>query len=818
MIQVERIRIREFRGIRDLELDFHGENFVVFGPNGSGKSGVVDAIDFALTGDIARLSGPGMGSVSVAAHGPHVTKRNDPAAAQVILTVRDTKTNKGAALTRTVKTPSSYTLDPELPAVRSAVDRASQHSELTLSRREIIKYIVAEPGKRSEQVQALLKLDRMGQVRSLLKAAQNKVSGEDRLAAGEVAGAEGELLRHLDLTILLISEVLAPVNKRRSVLGLGSLSGELKDDTDLAAGAETGVTQSPFNKASAIRDVEALISWNELHLMLPAEGVELLTALDELETDPHVFTLLRLRSLTEAGLRLVTDDTCPLCDRSWSSSEELRDHLMEKLVRSQTAADLQSRITSSAASLGRHVLNVRELIRSVGSYAGSGTAELRAELHSWSEDLARLAGQIGTTEGAMAQRDRLKTAWLGLPEAVDQGLGGLLVALHDLPDQSATSAASTFLTIAQERWTRLRLARAKQVKSATAHKAADAIYTTYCTTMDEALTDLYNSVEQDFSSFYSQINSDNEFDFKAEFAPSMGKLDLKVAFHGQGMFPPSAYHSEGHQDGMGVCLYLALVKQLLGEDFRFAVLDDVVMSVDSNHRRQFCALLKSQFPNVQFVLTTHDETWAAQMRTVGLVKKANQAQFRGWTVEDGPIYETGLDFWHRTDADLINGDIPAAAAGLRRNLEFIMQDLTLKLRGQVTYKADNRYDFGDYLSAVKGRHGKLLGKAKKAAVSWGDTAAIERINKLNADRVAAELQQQDEGWAVNTVVHYNEGKILTKSDFVPALAAAREYVGLFLCENTSCDSFIYVTTSEGSDESLCCGCGQYQFKLRPRTF
>ena len=67
-----------------------------------------------------------------------------------------------------------------------------------------------------------------------------------------------------------------------------------------------------------------------------------------------------------------------------------------------------------------------------------------------------------------------------------------------------------------------------------------------------------------------------------------GKLDFKVDFYGIGMFPPAAYHSEGHQDGMGVCLYLALMKQILAEDFRFAVLDDVVMSVDGNHRRQFC--------------------------------------------------------------------------------------------------------------------------------------------------------------------------------------------------------------------------------------
>ena len=158
---------------------------------------------------------------------------------------------------------------------------------------------------------------------------------------------------------------------------------------------------------------------------------------------------------------------------------------------------------------------------------------------------------------------------------------------------------------------------------------------------DASLTQLYRTVEADFSAFYRQLNSDDESTFRANLGPSAGKLDLTVDFYGLGMFPPAAYHSEGHQDGMGVCLYLALVKQLLGSNFRFAVLDDVVMSVDRNHRRQFCKLLKEAFPNVQFIITTHDEVWARQMQSSGLITGKTQARFHGWSVDHGPLYRAG---------------------------------------------------------------------------------------------------------------------------------------------------------------------------------
>ena len=44
MIRVDSITIKEFRGIRDLTLEFKGKNFAICGPNGTGKSGVVDAL------------------------------------------------------------------------------------------------------------------------------------------------------------------------------------------------------------------------------------------------------------------------------------------------------------------------------------------------------------------------------------------------------------------------------------------------------------------------------------------------------------------------------------------------------------------------------------------------------------------------------------------------------------------------------------------------------------------------------------------------------------------------------------------------------
>src|ERR1700726_973034 len=100
MIKVLKIEAHEFRGIRALSIDFAGENFAICGRNGTGKSGIVDALEFGLTGNISRLSGKGTGDVSLKAHGPHVDSRNRPDKARVELTGGPGSVTPGSAASR----------------------------------------------------------------------------------------------------------------------------------------------------------------------------------------------------------------------------------------------------------------------------------------------------------------------------------------------------------------------------------------------------------------------------------------------------------------------------------------------------------------------------------------------------------------------------------------------------------------------------------------------------------------------------------------------------------------------------------------------
>jgi hypothetical protein len=391
----------------------------------------------------------------------------------------------------------------------------------------------------------------------------------------------------------------------------------------------------------------------------------------------------------------------------------------------------------------------------------------------------------------------------------------LAAAIRELPDQSERIAALTWLTSAREKWASVRASRVTARKAESVYGMAAAAYETYCTAMDAVLVDLYAAVEHDFSRYYQTINSDNEAAFTASLIPAAGSLDLQVDFFGLGKFPPAAYHSEGHQDGMGICLYLALVKKLLGDDFSYAVFDDIVMSVDSNHRREFSRLLRTEFPNVQFVLTTHDELWARQMRAEGLAGPKAQARFYGWTVDDGPLFEQG-EVWDRIDEDLAKGDVPGAAHKLRRRLEAATAEIAASIGGRVPYRPDGSYELGELMDSVVSRHSDLLGKGSAAANSWNNEVAKSEVEIKKAARIAVTGEQAAESWIVNPLVHNNDwASTATESDLRPVVESAKAFLELFECGNPDCSGWIRVIGFP--PEEVRCDCGQYVVNLKKKS-
>ena len=819
MIKIKSIHIEEFRGIRDLTLSFDSKSFGICGPNGTGKSGVVDAIEFCLTGNITRLSGEGQGELSLKGHAPHVDQRDNPEKSKVTIIALIPAIGKDVAIIRSVKDHRAVQLVPEDNAVRSIVEELQAHPEFALSRREIAKYIVTPPAKRSTDVQNLLRLDHVGSLRSSFTAYANKCRRDAAEATRGKEQASSELKNALGLHNLNRDKVLEVVNRYRKILGLETIT-EISPDTSFKDGLNTEADDNFKGKVSKELTLAALAAVKDASKeaedeFLSSRRNSAIEQLQKLHEDANALALARAHGFISNGLDLVTGDACPLCDTPWDA-EELRAYLRAKLLSSQELGETLRELSESIETIKVAFERQAAQIESISSAAAKLDPPFpKEELDSHAaflqgavENLEAFLDNHTQVDGAL---DAVRVDWWDVSEQLSIRLEDMRKVVEALPDLSSKDKAIEFLAVAQDRYERLleasKLAKRQSHRSAVAAK----LNGQYNTVSNSVLEEIYDSVAEDFTEFYKAIN-DDEGQFTGVLKAEPAKLSFNVDFYGRGTFPPGAYHSEGHQDGMGLCLYLALMKRTLGEKFKFAVLDDVLMSVDTGHRREVCRLLKTEFPHTQFILTTHDRVWLQFMKTEGLIKSGQF--FGGWNVETGPRIWDDKDIWAEISSALERNDVPQAAALLRRYLEYISAVLADNLRAQVEYRGDANYDLGDLLPPTLNRWRDRLDKAVKVADKWGHSDIKSTAAEMAQEAKSLIATSNAEQWAINKAVHFNEWQNLTASEFGKVADAFKALLENIRCSNEKCAGYPYLTPRKGSSEQLRCNCGAINLNLK----
>jgi len=449
VIQIESLLIEEFRGIRRLHLHFNKETYAICGPNGTGKSGVVDALEFALTGDISRLTGEGTDGITVKSHAPHVDKRNAPHKARVVLQAYLPKLGRSFTLERTVGTAKAPKLTPNDTDVMAAVSDLGKHPEFALTRREIIKYILATPNNRAKAVQALLRLEEIEKVRFSLNSIHNATTREATNCETALGESRRLLLQALGITELRKAAVLEAVNAYRAVISLGPLA-DLEATTSLKQGMSSATARKPkVVKQQASTDLTALIAL--LDVPLPEAIQENLSQVrkifETLRASPNLLASLKRESFLRNGLSLIESGACPFCDAEWEQSL-LRDHVQGKLDEAKQASSLKDELRMAAQPVEEHYRDIEARIASILGHAdGLDSSLSRTALKKFAEDLKDRRAMLQSLNDIETSIRQTTTITGDRSRDVDGELSRLKDAVTALPELSKEDAARDQLTL-----------------------------------------------------------------------------------------------------------------------------------------------------------------------------------------------------------------------------------------------------------------------------------------------------------------------------------------------------------------------------------
>ncbi|MHA1613955.1 MAG: ATP-binding protein [Candidatus Thorarchaeota archaeon] len=814
------LEIHNVRGICDLTLRPNGNNFVIWGPNGAGKSAVVDAIDFLLTGRISRLTGKGTDGITLSEHGPHIDHQRKDATVRALIQLPGLK--ETMEIERCMESPSVLKFDESLVQYLDPVLTIAEQRQHVLTRRDILRFITSEAGTRAQQIQDLLDIAEIEDVRKILVSVGNEFERESEARQISLGITKGEVAATAQIQTFNLDAVLQFANQNRALLGGQSIS--VLSSENIKQGLQppsTIVTAEGININLLEKDIQSIygIVSEDSKRNIAEVDSELRSMVTSIRANPELVRALARVNLTKLGITLIDDSgNCPLCDTPWPPGK-LRKYLEDRLSAAQYAAEQQAKIAELSAKLGSRVnttiANVRKVISLVKILGLEAELSL---LQSWHGELEAL------TEAVNAAIDKYPDPRFGV-ERVQQLLvsdsiikavtGAYEMARAKYPEKTAEQTAWDILTRLEVNLEGLKRAEQDFQTANSLSKKASMFHDSFIVSRDLVLGNLYNSIKDRFVEIYRELHEPDEVNFTAKIEPKEAGLNLEVDFHGRGTHPPHALHSEGHQDSMGLCLYLALCEHLTKGAIDLVILDDVVMSIDAGHRRAVCRLFKSHFPDRQFFITTHDRTWANQLKSTGVVDKKGIAEFYNWHIDTGPLVNYEPDLWERIEKDLVRNSIPDAAARLRRASEQFFSQVCDALQARVTHKLNMQWELGDYLSAAMERYRELLKLAKQAANSWGDESSSEILKELDSVRAQIYARSGAEQWAVNSNVHYNNWANFLDKDFRPVVDAFRDLHGLFLCSN--CGQLLHLTSSGTKPTNVRCDCGKVNLNLVEKT-
>jgi len=495
--------------------------------------------------------------------------------------------------------------------------------------------------------------------------------------------------------------------------------------------------------------------------------------------------------------------------------QELTPYATKRVETARVADRYQGQIGQSVGVLSATANKTIESLRKV--IAGgdvAGLKDYRTTLESWLRELERFSECLGSpvdkycdSEWTDAEIKRMLA-----PPSTLQLLTNLDKAISEkYPESTPEQTAWDTLTRIKENLESLESARVDASNAQLSAKRAALLHDRFVQARDKVLGELYDRVKNRFVDMYRDLHGNDEQDFSATIKPDAAGLDFAVDFHGRGAHPPHALHSEGHQDSMGLCLFLTLAEHLAKGLIDLTVLDDVVMSVDAGHRRGICRLLATHFPERQFLITTHDRTWANQLKAEGVVASKATIEFYNWSLELGPQVNYEVDLWQRISADLKKDDISSAAQKLRRGSEQFFGLVCDALQAPVRYRLDSRWELGDLLPAAMSRYRSLLKKAKTAAQSWTNQSCFDELQELDSTVGQIFARCGAEQWAVNASVHYSNWASLSKEDFSPVVEAFVDLCRLFTC--SKCGGILHVVAKGVSLTNVRCNCGTVSWNL-----
>ena len=781
-MRIKSIALEWFRGAADrVALEPDCKSLVVYGSNGSGKSSFVDAVEYVLSN----------GRVRHLAHeysGKHQEKgipnTHKPENRKATLHI---KFKDDSELRTEIRDNGSFTRTGAEVVAMDTWD----YRRTVLRQDEVAAFIQDTKGDKYSALLPLLGLDQMEVAAENLRQLAKAVERESRLSETRVALKQVEAMRNTAFGAQgdeQIIETIADLHTKYCADKHATIH-PVSRCKELVIALDTRIAMCSADD----RRYVALKGVAELDLNGHVDAVRAASMKFVGAAEPLIAAQLDVLQKTVAFVDKLGDTKevkCPACGRL-ISTDDFQEHVAAERNRLKELIDI---FDTRKAAIGTLCDTVKSLKSNLG----------KADVKSWRDELA-----VGVFADNLAHLDGLNPEVLRASCREEDliAIEGKLLPLID----AAASASEHAPSDAQALSTAKRTAEAGRTVIVGKDQAV-------VVARAEALVGFINSLEQgvreqirlrsqtvideisaDVQTMWGALHPNEAIEDVRLYLPEDADkaIDIRLKFYGVQQDSPRLTLSEGNRNSLGLCIFLAMAKRQADKD-RPLFLDDVVVSLDRDHRGMIRELLEKDFSDRQVIVLTHDREWYTELR--------QQLDAKCWAFKVLLPWETpdiGIRWSHKTttfdDARAQVNDRPDSAGNdARKIMDVELSLIAERLHVRMPYLRADRNDkrmAHDFLERFIA-DGKRCFQVIAGTGYAGHTTAIAAWEE--ADRLLV-------SWA-NRASHTFD---LVRAEATKLIDACEKSLEFFKC--VSCNQGVWFSDA-ASSESVQCRCGQIRWR------
>jgi len=646
-VKIKNISVTGIRGVKDtVVLSADEKSVLLYGDNGAGKSSITDAVEWLYTDKISHLSS---GEIDFKSALRNAYLGDDDISAAAIDYNLDILNAAKKLICKKGKLTAEFS---ELSAGAQKYYAASKNENLMLRYQSLREFVDQTKGDKLKYLSGIIGFSEVTKAKDVLKKVFGAVKTEIKAKnfEGQINTQKQTLIAKIGAVVSReenlfnrINEIINPLNTGITVKSIADIDTVLNHIKKPAH-----VDTKPAAELQFLESVSQMLSTLKRETeFIDAEYRKYYAEFNKIAGDVQAVMQTFLSELLKAGENVLAkkyhrENTCPLCLQSKNVSE--------------LAADIQKRLREIAES-SRKKAAFDAAKQAIGNIAAERLRRLDAVLSGKQIDApenqnikqAVNALKVKISEYKKASDEKV-TSGNKLPvntelilsdddfkvqEEIAARTAKIYAAFNDKKDNSMELYAG--ISAAHDAFLRIKQFESDKDKLEHQKNSLEIIYNEFVKRQKEGLENFINTFSESINVFYQYMNPDEQF-YEIRIAPigdddELSGITVEYKYNDEWVSPPQKYFSESHLNCLGVAFFLASVIAFNKEN-KFIILDDVVSSFDSAHRKRFAELLFEKFADYQVILLTHESEWFNQIRKT--------AEEKGWLTgeikrEDGAV-------------------------------------------------------------------------------------------------------------------------------------------------------------------------------------